>query len=133
CYEEPFFKVEATTLALIQLAEVGDAPVLAIHLPPPFDTHATALQHVRGLLVSDIAHTGVDNRGELGNITTVASLAYFKDYIQEYLDNKVVGIPRNQGGPGAKTLEYKQSFFKYVQAWQDSASGYWGPWYSSDG
>src|SRR5262245_56107519 len=133
CYEEPFFKVEATILALIQLVEVGEAPDFAVHLPPPFDTHATAFEHVRGLLVSDIADTGVDNRGELGNLTTVASLAYFRDYIQEYLDNKVIGIPRNVGGPGAKTLEHRSNALKYVQAWQDPVSGYWGPWYLSDG
>ena len=131
CYEEPFFKIEATLLALIQLAEVGKAPALEVHLPPPFDQHSTALEHVRSLLVSDIAHTGVDNRGELGNITTVASLAYFKDYIQEYLDTKVDVLPRNEGGPGAKTQEYRQAFSDYVGAWQDPISGYWGPWYLS--
>src|SRR5262249_42925186 len=98
CYEHAFFKLEATVLALIQLAVIDEAPAFPIHLPPPFDKRATALVHFRSLLVSDIANTGVDNRGELGNIATIASLAYFKDYIQDFLNNKVLGLPRNEGG-----------------------------------
>jgi hypothetical protein len=133
CYEESFFKVEATALALIQLATIDEAPAFTIHLPPPFDARDTALVHFRSLLVSDIANTGVDNRGELGNISTVLSLAYFKDYIQDFLNNKVVGLPRNQGGPGAKSQEYRRNFFEYVAEWQDPISGYWGPWYISEG
>jgi len=133
CYERSFFKLEATMLALIQLAAMDQAPRFVIHLPHPFDARAIAYEHFRSLLVSDIAQRGIDNRGELGNISTVASLAYFKDYIQDYLNNKVVGIPRNQGGPGAKAEEYRREFSEYVQAWQDPVSGYWGPWYLSQG
>src|SRR6516165_1237624 len=133
CYEHAFFKLEATFLALIQLAAMDEAPALPIHLPPPFDKRATALVHFRSLLMSDIANTGVDDRGELGNLGTVLSLAYFKDYIQDFLNNRVVGLPRNQGGPGAKTEEYRRKFSKYVVHWQDPISGYWGPWYLSEG
>jgi hypothetical protein len=133
CYEEPFFKVEATVLALMELAEMGQAPEFAVHLPHPFDTHANAVAHFFGLLVSDIAHTGVDHRGELGSISTVASLSYFKDYIQDYFDTKVVGLPRNEGGPGAQTQSFRDEFRGYVQDWQDPESGYWGPWYLSEG
>ncbi|MBV8652199.1 MAG: hypothetical protein JO255_12080, partial [Alphaproteobacteria bacterium] len=118
CYERAFFKLEATTLALIQMAALHEAPRYPVHLPPPFDSRAAAFAHFHGLLVSDIAHTGIDNRGELGNISTVASLAYFKDYIQSYLDT-VVGLPRNQGGPGARTKEYRREFSQYIQEWQD--------------
>jgi hypothetical protein len=133
CYRESFFKVEATALALIQLAAMDEAPTFAVHPPPPFDARDTALVRFRALLVSDIANTGVDNRGELGNISTVLSLAYFKDYIQDFLNNRVAGLPRNQGGPGAKTEEYRREFSKYVVEWQDPISGYWGPWYLSEG
>jgi hypothetical protein len=131
CFEQPFMKLEATLIALIELEMVGDAPKFAINLPPPFDTPLVAFEHFRDLLVSDIARTGVDHRGELGNITTVASLTYFKDYLQTYL-NEVDGLPRNEGGDGAKTQEYTQEFSRLVQAWQDPASGYWGPSYWSD-
>ena len=133
CYERPFFKLESTALALIHLEALGEAPAFAVHLPPPFDTRAAAYEHFRSLLISDVARTGVDNRGELGNIATVASLAYFKDYLQDYLNEKVAGLPRNEGGPGAKAEEYRLEFYQYVQAWQDPVSGYWGPWYLSEG
>jgi hypothetical protein len=131
CYERSFFKLEATTLALIQLAAMDEAPRYAVHLPHPFETRAAAFAHFRGLLVSDVAHTGVDNRGELGNIATIASLVRFKDYIQRYLDTKVLGLPRNEGGPGARAEEYRREFSRYVDAWQDPITGYWGPWYLS--
>jgi hypothetical protein len=89
---------------------MGEAPEFAIRLPHPFDVHATATEHFRDLLVSDIARKGVDSRGELGNISTVASLFYFKEYIQHYLNTKVVGLPRNEGGPGAQTQAYRDEF-----------------------
>lgn len=133
CYEEPFFKVEATILALLVLETMDESPGYAIHLPHPFDEPAEAMEHLRALLVSDIAHNGVDNRAELGNIGTVASLAYFKGYLQDYLNNRVVGLPRNQGGPGRRAAEYVSMFNRFISDWQDPASGYWGPWYQSKG
>ena len=58
-------KLEATLIALIELEMVGQAPKFAINLPPPFDTPPAAFEHFRGLLVSDIARTGMDQRGQL--------------------------------------------------------------------
>jgi hypothetical protein len=133
CYEQSFMKLEATAIALIELEMMGETPQFAVNLPPPFDTPLVAFEHFRDLLVSDIARTGVDHRGELGNITTIASLTYFKNYLQGYLNNDVEGLPRNEGGTGAKTQEYTQEFSRIVQAWQDPATGYWGPSYWSDG
>jgi hypothetical protein len=132
CYQRSFFKVEATMLALIQLETIGEVPRFPIRMPPPFDTFASAFAHFRDLLVSDIAHNGIDNRGELGNLSTVASLAYFKAYLQSYL-REVAGLPRNESGPGAKAQENSQAFTKFIEAWQDPVTGYWGAWYSSGG
>jgi hypothetical protein len=92
CYEQPLFKLEATFLALNQLQALGKSPRIPVHLPSPFNAWPTSWQHFYGLLVSDIAHTGVDNRGELGNIATIASLTYFKDYLQHYLNSEVMGF-----------------------------------------
>jgi hypothetical protein len=132
CYEEPFFKVEATALALIELEGIGEKPRYAIRMPPPFDDPPEALEHVKRLLISDVAHTGVDHRGELGNIGTVASIAYFKEYLQDYL-NETEGLPRNEGGPGARTGEYRTLLLDFIDGWQDPVSGYWGPLYRSEG
>jgi hypothetical protein len=132
CYEQPFFKLEATFLALIQLQALGKTPRIPVHLPPPFNAWPTSWQHFYGLLISDIAHTGVDNRGELGNIATIASLTYLKDYMQHYLNTEVMGL-WNEAEPGAKLQLYRQLFSDYVDAWQDPTTGYWGPWYLSDG
>jgi hypothetical protein len=131
CYEQPFFKLEATFLALTELQAEGKVPPIPVHLPFPFGAWPTALQHFYGLLVSDIAHTGLDNRGELGNIATIASLTYFKDYMQRYINKKVVGL-WNQAEPDTKLQQYRQFFLDYVEAWQDPVTGYWGPWYLSN-
>jgi hypothetical protein len=133
CYEQSFIKLEATAIALIELEMMGEAPQFAVNLPPPFDTPLAAFEHFRGLLVSDVARTGMDHRGELGGITTIASLTYFKSYLQSYLNNEVEGLPRNEGGAGGKIQEYMEEFLRIVQAWQDPATGYWGPSYWSDG
>ena len=132
CYEQPFFKLEATFLALTELQAEGKVPPIPVHLPFPFSAWPTALQHFYGLLVSDIAHTGLDNRGELGNIATIASLTYFKDYMQHYINKKVTGL-WNQAESDAKLQQYRQFFLDYVEAWQDPVTGYWGPWYMSGG
>jgi hypothetical protein len=132
CYHRSFFKVEATMLALIQLESMGEAPRFSIEMPPPLETFASAFNHFRSLLISDVARNGVDNRGELGNLSTVASLAYFKAYLQSYLRD-VAGLPRNEGGPGVKAQENSQAFAKFIEAWQDPNTGYWGAWYSSGG
>jgi hypothetical protein len=118
CYEESFFKLEATFLAMVQLQAQGKSPRIPVHLPPPFNAWPTSWQHFYGLLVSDIARTGVDNRGELGNISTIASLTYFKDYMQRYLNTEVMGL-WNQAEPSAKLQLYRQLFSDYVDAWQD--------------
>ena len=86
CFEQSFMKLEATLIALIELEMVGEAPKFAINLPPPFDTPLAAFEHFRGLLVSDIARTGVDHRGELGNITTIASLDIFQELPSKLLE-----------------------------------------------
>lgn len=133
CYEESFFKMEATMLALTVLESRDEVPHFAVHLPHPFADPQEGLDHLRALLVSDIAHNGVDNRGELGNLGTVASIVYFKSYLQDYLNNRVLGLPRNQSGPGRRTAEYATMFGRFIDDWQDPASGYWGPWYQSEG
>jgi hypothetical protein len=131
CYHRSFFKVEATMLALIQLETMGAVPQFPIRMPAPFDTFASAFAHFRSLLVSDIAHNGIDNRGELGNLSTVGSLAYFKAYLQSYL-REIAGLPRNEGA-GANAEENSKAFAKFIEAWQDPGTGYWGAWYSSAG
>jgi hypothetical protein len=39
----------------------------------------------------------------------------------------------NQVEPEEKLQQYRRLFSDYVDAWQDPITGYWGPWYVSDG
>jgi hypothetical protein len=134
CYQRQFFKLESTSLALIQLEAMDQVPRFPIHFPAPFDSYDHAWDHFLTLLVSDIPHDGIDHRGELGNIVTVASLSYFKEYVQQYLNDKVVPVQGDQAVDEAAGLKkFKAIFYEFIDAWQDPGSGYWGPWYLSDG
>jgi hypothetical protein len=132
CYEKPFFKVEATVLGLIQLEAVGQKPRYAVRLPEPYDHPLETFARVSEMLVSDIARDGVDNRGQLGNLGTVAALQYLKAYMQGYLD-EVGGLPRNEGGWGARAGLYTRLFESFLDLWQDPVTGYWGPLYRHEG
>ena len=49
----------------------------------------------------------------------------FKQHVQDYLARHVKGLDL---GPA-----YADAFRRYIDAWQDPDSGYWGPWYLVDG
>ena len=131
CHEEWFHKAEATFLGAHDLMERGQEPKYPISLFDRFNTPLKLREYLEGLLISDIAHTGRDNRAELGGMATLLSMAYFKDYLQEYLNESVEGIPRNQGiYPLISMLTVYEEF---IWDWQDPETGYWGAWYLSDG
>jgi hypothetical protein len=43
----------------------------------------------------------------------------------------VAGLPRNEGN--ATPQDNSREFAKFIEAWQDPVTGYWGAWYSSGG
>ena len=89
------------------------------------------MTYLEGLLISDIAETGRDNRAELGGMTTLMSMVYFKDYLQEFLSEDVKGIPRNQGI--YPLISMQTAYEDFLLDWQDKETGYWGAWYRSEG
>jgi hypothetical protein len=99
-----------------------------------FDRHDTPSRirsYLEGLVISDIAQSGRDNRAEIGGMTTIFSIGYFKDYLQDYLNHEVEGIPRNRGEfPLASFVDAYEGF---LVDWQDPETGFWGAWYRSDG
>jgi hypothetical protein len=132
CYERSFFKVEATMLALIELETKGQIPRYEVHLPPPFDSFENSFEHFNSLLISDIARTGIDNRGELVNLSTVAALLYFKGQFRGYV-REIVGLLAKDENPDTRTLANSATFAKLIDDWQDPVTGYWGAWYASNG
>jgi hypothetical protein len=99
CYHRPFFKVEATALALIQLAELGRVPDYPVHLPPPFDDREAALMHFL-------------RPAHIGTSSTLSTTAANSET-----------SPRS---PLSAT--YTRGFTNYINEGQDTGTGYWGPW-----
>ncbi|MCG8543762.1 MAG: hypothetical protein MJE12_06080 [Alphaproteobacteria bacterium] len=125
CYEAWFMKVEATVDALGRLADRGEMPQHPIRLLHPIGRPETLVAYLKRLLVSDIAASGVDQRSELGSITASLTTILFKKHVARYVREKLGGL-----GLGD---DYVVAYQSFLNRWQDSATGFWGAWYSSDG
>jgi hypothetical protein len=133
CYGEWFLQLEATLAALEEyyLESWRPSPPYPIRIPDEMDTPEKLKTHLERLLISDIATTGRDNRGELGNITTIMSSAIFKDYLQDPLRR---AIGRRHDDPYERLpTRYKTVYGEFLRRWQDPPTGYWGAWYRSKG
>jgi hypothetical protein len=119
-------------LALLELEAIGQVPRYEIHMPSPFDNFEDSFHHFKTLLLSNIAQEGVDNRGELANLSTVAALLYFKGHYKGYV-REIIGWLENNDGPDPSKLQDSKAFAELINDWQDPKSGYWGAWYSSNG
>jgi hypothetical protein len=127
CYDEWFLQVEATLAALEEHYEerLWPSPPYPIRIPDKIDTPEKLKAYLAQLLVSDVAATGRDNRGELGNLTTILSSALFKDYLREYL-HQAIGRRRDES-------RVQTVYRDFLRRWQDPQTGYWGAWYRSRG
>src|SRR5262249_30865724 len=128
CYDELFPQAEEALAWLDRYFDEDRAPTYRIALPERIGTPAKLEASLESLLVSDIALTGRDNRGELGNITTSLSQVLFKDRFRDFLQQKVA----------PEQAEYALSSFRtvyevFIRRWQDPETGYWGAWYRVNG
>ena len=131
CYDEWFLKVEATFTALLALYAESKTPKHPITLGDRVKTPDKLIAYLEGLVISNVAKTGVDKRSELGNAATILTSAYFKDYLQAFLAEDVKGIPRNLGEYPVES--FKSAYKQFLTEWQDLETGYWGAWYRSAG
>ncbi len=133
CYDEWFLQAEATLAALEEHYEEKwlPQPPYPVRIPDRIGTPEKLRTYLEQLLISDIATTGRDNRGELGNITTILSSAFFKDYLREYL-GEAIGHGRD-GRDGQLPGPFNATYRDFLRRWQDPLTGYWGAWYRSKG
>ncbi len=131
CYDEWFFQAEDSLAWLRKLHEEGRTPPYPVYLPEEIETPPKLKAYLDDLLVSNVAATGRDNRGELGNITTSLSTAMFKEYLHKYLRQTVGRRGSDQGeeAPDGLAAAYED----FIDRWQDPQSGYWGAWYLTSG
>jgi hypothetical protein len=131
CYSQWFLRSEAALSGLEALYDTGRLPDDPVVRPEPINTPEKLRTHLNRLLVSDIAITGMDNRAELGGITTTLSQAIFKPSVRVWLERAMDPLPGKSRTSSFDELE--AVYDRFIRQWQDPETGYWGAWYRSGG
>jgi hypothetical protein len=120
CYEEWFMRLGATINGLESLAARNEYPRYDIRLAA--DSPGKLLTRLQSLLISDIAHTGVDNRGELASLITTFTQGAFKTQLRDILvESTDLRVSSREPDTAA--------FRAFLRGAQDATTGYWGAWY----
>jgi hypothetical protein len=128
CYEAWFMQLGATISELERLALTGEPARYEIRPTGQIKTGKRLIDLLQDLLVSDIANTGVNNRGELGSLMTSFSQAAFKTHIREML------LTTSGAANPENTLAAQIEAFRFfLDGSQDRETGYWGAWYIDKG
>ena len=117
CSEAWFLKLDATLEELEDRASRGEGPKYPLKLLDRINSPEKLRGYLDSVLVSDIRHTGIDNRFELNlAITAIERL------IQGELGDVYPFDPRLKRA----LLEYED------EHWQNPETGYWGAWYKQE-
>jgi hypothetical protein len=127
CYEEHFMRLGATVDGLASLAARGQQPRYRLRPTGRMDTGKKLLSRLQDLLVSDIAHTGVDNRAELGSLITTIAQGTLKPYLRDMLVENI-----DLTHPSDRVNSLTEAFRFFLNGAQDPTTGYWGAWYIVD-
>ena len=128
CFTEEFLKVEANVDGLSDLIDTDKSPRYPVNEHFGFSSYQGLLTYLEGLLVSNIAKTGVDNLGELASITATISRGLFKHYLQTDL------IDHTHGEFADDHFRRVTDAYEYfLQGSQNLETGYWGAWYDNNG
>ena len=125
CYDEWFKKLDAMVAALNRFSESSTPPKYT-HLAVlrRISTPELLISYLDGLLISDIAKTGVNFRDELNATASMVAEVLYKERLRNYVSDFVVHRP---------LTAYADVFNAFVEMWQDPETGYWGAWFQSDG
>jgi hypothetical protein len=116
CYDEWFQKFDATVDALNSLADQGKAPRYPLLFLQRIGSADALTTYLEGLLVSDIAKTGINQRDELGAVTSALSQIIFKDDLRRFIEENAQGFVI----AGA----YIDAYRRFLDSWQDPSTGY---------
>ena len=124
-YTEFHHKFDATIVRLHELATERRAPRHPLHFLEPVSTIPKMRDYLDNLLVSDIAATGRNKRDELGSVLCCLAQLCFKPRLRNFAQQNVRGIELDDA--------YIKAFTDFLDDIQNPETGYWGPWYSSNG
>ena len=114
CSEVWFLKLDSTMEELEDRASRGEQPKFPLKLLDRINSPEKLRSYLDSVLISDIRHTGIDNRFEL-NIAITA----IERLIMGEMGNIYPFNPR-----------LKQALLEYEdEHWQNQETGYWGAWY----
>jgi hypothetical protein len=127
CLTAHFMRISVTLDALEDLTRRGQQPRYSIRSAGVLDTDKKLLTSLQDLLVSDVARTGVDNRGELSSLITSISQAAFKPHLRQIITEALQL-------PDSVSVDYLAKIFEFfLSGAQNTVTGYWGAWYIVDG
>ncbi len=131
CHEEDFMRLAATLEGLVKLDLKSQKPIFKLKPIGGMETGKQLVDRLNSLLISDIAHQGIDNRSELGSLITTIALAAFKPKIRAMVEAALAHMPTKSG---ANRLDIATEAFRFfLNASQDAETGYWGAWYIVNG
>lgn len=124
-YREFHHKFDASIVRLHQLAREQRAPRFPLHFLEPVSTPYKMRDYLEKLRISDIARTGRNRRDEYGGVLTCLAQLCFKPALRQYAETYLRGIDLDQA--------YVDAFCDFLEESQNPETGYWGPWYASNG
>ena len=125
CAREAFVRLEATIEEYFVLADRGKAPAME-HVPLRAVGHEpTLVDELTALLRSDPARLGEDNRSRLGGMVGILATAARLEEVVEMARVSVRGPDLPPEAVAARLAELN----RFIDAWQDPETGYWGQWY----
>lgn len=124
-YTEFHHKFDATIVRLHELVAEKTAPKYPLHFLEPVSTIPKMRAYLEDLLISDIAATGRNKRDELGAVLCCLAQLCFKPRLRNFARQNVRGIELDDA--------YIKAFTDFLDDIQNPETGYWGPWYASDG
>ena len=125
CYVEWFKKLDPAIDALNRYAAIELEPAYPLRFLDPIARADGLIQQLAELRVSDIAADGRDLRQPLGALTSFVAELVYKPPVRSLVNRRTDDLVIDEA--------YKAEFSSFLDAWQDPATGYWGPWYRIDG
>ena len=124
-YQEFHHKMDATIGRLYELAEEDRAPAYPLKFLHPLSSKRRMLSYLENLRISNIAETGRNQRDEFGGVISCLAQICFKPGLRDYVRRHVPELRLTDG--------YIKAFESFLDESQNPETGYWGPWYQSDG
>lgn len=126
CYERDFMRLGASVAGLQRAVDRDETPRYRLRVLPGLGSPKVLLDRLQTLLISDVARTGVDNRGELASLLISLSQSVYKEPLARMWNDTVDLTSAEMLGGMAEVFRF------FLAGSQDPSTGYWGAWYLTE-